>query len=85
MQDPTPGGRKRSDETYPEGAPASVRNRRRRELLNEQLRAIYQSYASSEIPPKLLDLAARFEQEARRHLSAGASPAAPARDRDEDA
>jgi hypothetical protein len=56
--------------------------RRRRELLNEQLRAIYDSYAASEVPQRLLDLASRFEEQARHRLQesqSGTDRAVPSR------
>lgn len=58
-------------------------------MLDAQLRAIYDSYAASEIPQRLLELASQFEEQARRRLEAGAesalAPKDPAPERDEEA
>lgn len=78
------------EEAGPEGTPVPpAERRRRREVLNEQLRAIYDAYAASEVPQRLLDLASQFEEQARRRLEGGASKvpakAHPDRDREDDA
>lgn len=69
MQDSRLPSAKRAGEGPLEAGPvAPAERRRRRDLLNVQLRAIYDSYAASEIPPRLLNLASQFEEQARRHL-----------------
>ena len=88
MQDTRLPSRKPAEE--PEGgAVVPAERRRRRELLNEQLRAIYDSYAASEIPQRLLDLASQFEEQARHRLqgekagsAAGKTP--PAKEPEDD-
>ena len=80
MQDsrnPKPGEAEQSVE-----APSPTARRRQwQDVLNEQLRALYDTYRADDVPPELLDLASRIEEAQRqsRGATAGGEGAAPSR------
>lgn len=73
MQD-SPRNRKLGEEAEPsEGPTPSSRRRQWQDVLNEQLRALYETYRADEVPSELLDLAARIEEAQRQPRGGGPS------------
>lgn len=73
MQD-SPGNRKPDEGAQPSDTPsASARRRQWQDMLNEQLRALYETYRTDDVPPHLLELAARIEEAQQKRLSGDAS------------
>jgi hypothetical protein len=68
----SPRNRKPGEEAEAADAPsASTRRRQWQDVLNEQLRALYETYRADDIPPDLLDLAARIEEAQQKSRSGG--------------
>jgi hypothetical protein len=68
----SPRNRKPGEEAAAGDAPsASTRRRQWQDVLNEQLRALYETYRADDIPPDLLDLAARIEEAQQKSRSGG--------------
>lgn len=74
MQD-SPRNRKPGEEPgHSDVLSASARRRQWQDVLNEQLRALYDTYRTDDIPPDLLDLAARIEEAQQRNRSGEGRP-----------
>ncbi len=72
MQD-APRNRKPGEEGENPDSPAT-RRKHWQDVLNEQLRALYESYRADDVPTELLDLAARIEEAQRQSRGEAGAP-----------
>lgn len=75
MQDPRNPKQGEASEA-PDAQSASARRRQWQDVLNEQLRALYDTYRADEVPAELLDLAGRIEEAQRQSQHGEPSPGA---------
>ncbi|GIK96438.1 MAG: hypothetical protein BroJett029_06470 [Alphaproteobacteria bacterium] len=74
MQD-APRNRKPGEEgESPDSPTPSTRRKHWQDVLNEQLRALYESYRADDVPTELLDLAARIEEAQRQSRGEAGTP-----------